>query len=256
MSGARVVVTGAAGGIGAAVAERYAREGARVALLDREETRPPSPDGLALRCDVTREDECRKAIDEATLAFGGLDVLVNNAGVTHLSAFEETDVKVLRRVMDVNFFGAVHCTKAALPALLQARGQVIALSSVAGFAPLVGRTGYAASKHALHGFFDSLRAEFGDRGLRVMLVCPSFVDTAIGAHALGGDGGPAPVGARTGVRHPLAPEQVADAIVHAAARNRRLLLIPREARLAWWMARLLPVLYERLMIRRTRAEGP
>lgn len=251
MDGKSVVVTGAAGGIGAALAERFARDGARVALLDREEIASPAGDVIALRCDVTQEEDCRAALDEVVASFGGIDVLVNNAGITHLGLFDETRIDVLRRVMDVNFFGAVNCTKAALPSLLERKGQVVAISSVAGFAPLVGRTGYAASKHALHGFFDSLRAEYSAEGLRVMLVCPSFVDTAIGDHALGADGGPAPKGVRTGLRNPLPPSSVADAIVRAAARNRRLLLIPREATLAWWITRLAPRVYEHLMIRRT-----
>jgi short-subunit dehydrogenase len=122
---------------------------------------------------------------------------------------------------------------------------------VAGIAPLATRTGYAASKYALHGFFESLRAEHVRDGLRVMLVCPSFVDTAIGDHALGTDGGPAPRAARTGVRAPVQPADVADAIVRAAARNRRLLLVGRQATLSRWIAKLAPTLYERLMIRRT-----
>jgi short-subunit dehydrogenase len=182
---------------------------------------------------------------------GGVDVLINNAGITHLGRFRDTDVAVIRKVMDVNFFGAVHCTKAALPSLLARRGQVIVLSSVAGFAPLATRTGYAASKHALHGFFDSLRAEHEAEGLRVLLVCPSFVDTAIGAHALGTDGRPASADARSGVRGAIPPERVADAVFAASRAGRRLLLIPRQARAYYWISRLAPHLFARLMARRT-----
>ncbi|MCP5057886.1 MAG: SDR family oxidoreductase [bacterium] len=251
MRGKHVVVTGAAAGIGAALAERYLREGARVALLDREEIDEPPENAISIRCDVTKEADCRNAFKEVVSAFGGIDVLVNNAGITHLGHFGDTQVDVLRQVMEVNFFGAVNCTKAALPSLLERNGQVIAMSSVAGFAPLVGRTGYSASKHALHGFFDSLRAEYASQGLRVLLVCPSFVDTAIGKHALGGDGGSAPREARTGVRNPTQPSTIADAIVRAAMKNRRLLLFPREATFSWWISRLAPRLFERLMIRRT-----
>lgn len=251
MHGKHVVITGAAGGIGAALADRFLREGARVALLDREEILQCPENAISIRCDVTKEADCRSAFEEVISAFGGIDVLVNNAGITHLGRFGDTRVSVLRQVMEVNFFGAVNCTKEALPSLLERNGQVIAMSSVAGFAPLVGRTGYSASKHALHGFFDSLRAEYGSQGLRVLLVCPSFVDTAIGKHALGGDGGSAPTEARTGVRNPTQPSTVADAIVHAAMKDRRLLCFPREATLSWWISRLAPRLYERLMIRRT-----
>ena len=256
-----VVITGAAGGIGAALARRYARDGARVALLDRdaEGAAAVAADlgddvARAWGCDVTSAADCQAAVAGVVSAWGGVDILVNNAGITHLGAFADTEVEVIRNVMEVNLFGAVNCTKAALPWLLDRRGQIVVLSSVAGVAPLAGRTGYAASKHALHGFFDSLRSEHRHEGLRVLIVCPSFVDTPIGDNALGPTGGPAPTEARTGVRTPMPPEVVADAIV-GARRGRRLLLVPREARLALWTARLVPRLYERLMLRRTGGTG-
>jgi len=255
-----VVVTGAAGGIGAALARRFARDGARVALLDRDTEGAAGvarelgeKAALALGCDVTSLADCKAAIDAIVSTWGGVDVLVNNAGITHVGLFRDTDVDVIRRVLDVNLLGAVHCTKAALPSLLDRSGQIVVTSSVAGFAPLATRSGYAASKHALHGFFDSLRAEHRRDGLRVLMVCPSFVDTAIGHNALGTGGGSASPEARTGVRSPMPPEDLADAVVRAALRNRRLLLVSREARLAYWVARLLPALYERLMLRRTLA---
>jgi NAD(P)-dependent dehydrogenase (short-subunit alcohol dehydrogenase family) len=252
-----VVVTGAAGGIGAALARRFAREGGRVALLDRDgdgvaavAAQVDASSSMAVSCDVTSFAECEAAIGEVSARWGGVDVLVNNAGITHLGRFHETDVDVIRRVLEVNFFGAVNCTKAALPSLLERRGRIVVTSSVAGIAPLATRSGYSASKHALHGFFDSLRAEHHDDGLRVLLVCPSFVDTAIGDHALGPDGGGAPPDGRSGVRSPMAPDDLADAVVRATARDRRLLLVGREAWLSYGIARLAPRLYERLMVRR------
>jgi NAD(P)-dependent dehydrogenase (short-subunit alcohol dehydrogenase family) len=256
-----VVITGAAGGIGAALARRFGREGARLALLDRDaagvealgrELESSGVTALPVPCDVTALAECQAAMKTVLSAFEGIDVLVNNAGITHLGRVCETDPDVIRRVMDVNFFGSVHCTKAALGPLLERRGQIIVISSVAGFAPLATRAGYSASKHALHGFFDSLRAEHRSQGLRVMLVCPWFVDTPIEDGALGPDGRPAGSGARTGVRTPARPEDVADAIVGAASRNRRLLLVPRQARFAYLVARLAPALFERIMVQRMR----
>jgi short-subunit dehydrogenase len=190
-------------------------------------------------------------MDAVASAWGGVDVLVNNAGITHLGPFHETEVDVIRRVMEVNFFGSVNCTKAALPSLLERRGQIVVISSVAGFAPLATRTGYAASKHALHGFFESLRAEHRRDGLQVMIVCPSFVETRIGDRALGPDGRPAPEEARSGVRAPARPDDVADAIFRGAARSRRLLLVPRHTRFYHAVARFAPSLFERLMARRT-----
>ncbi len=255
-----VVVTGAASGLGAALARRYARETPRVALLDRDEVNlaavaaelgelGASP--MTAVCDITSASECAAAVERVLRRWGGIDILVNNAGITHLGRFRDTDLEVLRKVVDVNFFGAVHMTKAALTSLLERSGRIVVVSSVAGIAPLALRTGYAASKHALHGFFESLRAEHAADGLAITMVCPSFIDTAIGDHALGPDGRTATAGSRTGVRDPVPPEAVADAIVDAVRRERTLLLYPRDARLSYWLARLAPSVFERLMIRRT-----
>ena len=257
-----MVISGAGGGLGRALCERFGSAGARIVALDRDES------GLAQTaaglnaagiasvtcvCDVTREDDCVKAMAEARRSFGGIDALVNNAGITHRSAFARTEPEVIRKVMAVNFFGALHCTHAAIEDLVARRGMVIAISSVAGFAPLIARTGYAASKHALHGFFDSLRTEVEPLGVKVLLVCPSFIQTGIEKNALAGDGGPAQhpqaiVGTRT------TAEEMAGRIFEAACREHRLLLPDRVSRSAWWVTRLLPRFYERLMVKKLGKE--
>lgn len=256
----RVVITGAANGLGAALARRFAREGSAVAVLDldvdavadsRSVLVADGAESLGLVCDVTAPADCERAIDEVVKHWGGIDVLVNNAGITHLGLVKDTSVDVLRRVLEVNFFGAVNCTQAALPELLANRGRVAAISSVAGFAPLATRAGYAASKHALEGFFSSLRSEHQDDGLRVTLACPSFVRTGIGRRALGPDGRTAGEDARTGVGHEVEPDQAADVIFRGIRAGKRVVLVGREARLAWWVAHLAPRMYERMMIRRT-----
>jgi short-subunit dehydrogenase len=164
-----------------------------------------------------------------------------------------TGLDVIRRIMDVNFFGAVNCTKAALPHLVARRGLVVVVSSVAGYTPLVARTGYAASKHALHGFFDSLRTELAPQGVDVMIACPSFIATHIDRNALGGDGKPVRH-AQVTVGRPLTPEDAAGQVVAAAQRGRRRLLIGRTARAAWQLNRFAPRLYEFIMARRLRGE--
>jgi NAD(P)-dependent dehydrogenase (short-subunit alcohol dehydrogenase family) len=259
---ATVIVTGAAGGLGRALALRFAEAGARVVALDRDDAGLATlaadlaacgSECLALRCDVTQADECRAAVEQAVGHFGGLDVLVANAGVSHRSGFAATGLEVIRRVMEVNFFGAVNCTKTALPHLVARRGLVVAISSVAGFAPLIARTGYAASKHALHGFYDSLRTELASSGVAVMLACPSFVATRIDRHALDGDGRPVRHAQLT-VGRPMSSERAAGIIVRAAERGRHQVFVGRTAWVAWWVSRIAPGLYARLMARRLRGE--
>jgi NAD(P)-dependent dehydrogenase (short-subunit alcohol dehydrogenase family) len=260
--GATVVVSGAGGGLGRALAFRFARGGARIVALDRDsgaveavtsDLAKAGFDALAVSCDVTEASACQAAIEETLERFGRIDVLVNNAGITHRSAFAATDTAVLRRVVEVNLFGAINLTRPALPALRQARGLIVAVSSVAGYTPLIARTGYAASKHALHGFFESLRTEVAPDGIDVMMVCPSFIATGIEKNALGPGGGAA-THAQVVVGRRLQPGDVADRVFRGAERSSRLLLIGRTARTAWWVSRLAPSLYERIMARILRGE--
>lgn len=262
LAGKVVVITGAAGGLGQALARSFAAAGAHIGALDLDGAaaealaaalRGQGRQAVGLACDVSDAAECERALAATIACWGRIDVLVNNAGITHRSAFRRTDAAVIRRVMEVNFFGAVNCTRAALDALVQSRGLVIVVSSVAGFAPLVARTGYAAAKHALHGFFDSLRTELAEDGVGVLVVCPSFIDTGIDRNALGGDGRPARH-AQQIVGERAQAADVAAAIVRAARTGKRLLLPGRMAKLAWWVSRLAPGYYARVMARRLRAE--
>ncbi|MFO1286982.1 MAG: SDR family oxidoreductase [Rubrivivax sp.] len=267
LAGAVVVITGAASGLGRALARHAALHGANVAALDLDDaglavlaaelTADLPMQGrnvLTLRCDVTDRSACEAAIARTVAHFGRIDWLFANAGISHHSALAHTAPEVIRRVVEVNFFGAVHITQAALPHLLSRGGVLVAISSVAGYSPLLARTGYAASKHALHGFFDSLRPEVAAAGLTVTLACPSFVDTAIDRHALDGRGHAGRHATRVVVGKPLAPQDVARRICEAAARGKPRVLIGRTAHLAWWLSRIAPGVYEALMARRMRAE--
>jgi NAD(P)-dependent dehydrogenase (short-subunit alcohol dehydrogenase family) len=260
--GKTVVITGAAGGLGGAFSRCFADAGATLGLLDlnaerlREATAALRARGVACvdaACDITDEDACRTAMATVLDRFGGIDVLVNNAGITHRSAFADTDTAVFRRVMAVNFFGALHCTKAALPSLMARRGLIVVVSSIAGIAPLYGRSGYAASKHALHGLFASLRTELRAAGVDVTIVCPGFTATGLTTAALDGDG--------SITRHPqstvgriASPAAVAQAVVRAAAQRKRLLVLSAAGQATHVLNRAFPALYERLMMRALRRE--
>lgn len=255
--GARVCVSGGAGAIGIATARALLAGGARVVLLDRDADRLAAAEAaldagehVSVRvCDVTDAGDCAHAIAACVSALGGLDVLVLSAGLTQVGAAAETDVAVYRRVMDVNFFGVIQLVQPALPHLRATRGSVVALSSVAGFAPLLGRTGYCASKHAVHGYLDTLRAELRGDGVHVMVVAPTFVESDFATRGLAGDGNLLPR-ARTTSGRLLRPEEVADAIVEGLRRRRDFLILGGTGRLAWWTWRLWPAFYERGMRRR------
>ncbi len=247
-----VVITGAAGGIGGALARRYRRDGARVALLDIDEsglgamTEALGSGGMVMTvgCDVTSEDACEDAAAAVIARWGGIDVLINNAGVSHMNAFADMDLDVFRRVIDINLFGTVYCTAAFLPSLRARQGRIAVMSSVAGFAPLSLRSAYAASKHALHGFFDTLRAELVDDGVSVTVVCPSFVKTNIEAHMLGDH---SRIRSRRTTGTEADPDDVADAIHAAVAARERMSFPTPDARMIFDVATSDPVGYDEFM---------
>lgn len=260
-----VVVTGGCAGIGRALVMRFAQSGARLAILDTQEAALESLvqhlgdhlgcEAIGLVCDVADGDAVQQAMALVTERFGGIDLLLNNAGITHRSTFAETELAVFQRIMAVNYFGAVHCTKAALPGLIARRGQVIVLSSLSGFAPLLYRSAYNASKHALHGLFETLRAELKGSGVNVMLVCPGFTATDLRKNALVGDGS-------VTQQPPLAigkvasAQDVAEAIYEGALRRRRLLVLSNINWRARLLARFFPRLFERVLLPRLSGLKP
>lgn len=257
-----VVITGGASGIGLAVARRFARAGAVCALLDMDE------EGLTRRaaefesaghqviihvCDVARQAECEAAIQAVIDRFGGIDVLFNNAGITQRSRFADTKPAVYEKVMAVNFFGALYCTRAAISSLIERRGLIMVNESIAGLAPLLGRTGYSASKHALHGLFTSLRAEVRGYGVHVMIVCPGFIRTHLQDRALGADG-EVTRRPQTFMGRQQSAESAAESIFRGACREKNLLVLTAVGKLGYWLSRLAPAFYERQMARRFSAE--
>jgi short-subunit dehydrogenase len=192
-----VVITGGTDGIGKALVDAMIQAGAKVATCSRHYDKLYSLQmeytNVLLHttvCDVSKEQDCRRFINSTIETFGGIDILINNAGVSMRALVSDTDVDVIRRVMDVNFFGAVYCTKFALPSVTERKGTIVGVSSIAGYRGLPGRSGYSASKFALQGWLESLRTELLEKDVNVMWVCPGFTTSNIRNASLTKDGSP------------------------------------------------------------------
>ncbi len=195
--GKTVVVTGASSGIGMALALDYGNLGANVVAGARNSDKLKelaaiikSKGSYSTWCvtDVSKEEDCRRLIETAVEKFGGIDVLICNAGISMRALFDEVDLSVLHRLMDVNFWGTVYCIKYALPYIQKSRGSIVGVSSVAGIHGLPGRTGYSASKYAMTGFLETVRIENLKKGVHVMIACPGFTASNVRFAALTADG--------------------------------------------------------------------
>ncbi|MGS2809356.1 SDR family NAD(P)-dependent oxidoreductase [Nocardia sp. MW-W600-9] len=243
------VITGAAGGIGRAMMRQFASAGYAVTGLDLPGA-CTSDDPRLLGCDITDEDQVRAAFDRVMSEHGRIDVLVNNAGISAIGSLMDHDAATYRRVMEVNYMGALLCTRAALAGLAATAGRIVVLSSVAGFAPVLGRPAYVGAKHAVTGLFTVLREELAPQGISVTMVHPTFVV-----------GGMSEVGRAAGVQRSttgpeITPEDVARLVVRAVADGQDLVLPGRTAKLAWWANRISPRGYARIMTRGLRATTP
>ena len=249
-----VVITGASSGIGRALAYECASVGANVVLGARqtEELAAVCDDivsrgGRAVfeRCDVTVREDCKALIARAVVAFGGVDVLICNAGVSMRALFDDVELDVLHRLMDVNFWGTVNCVKYALPYIQASKGSIVGVSSVAGLHGLPARTGYSASKYAMTGFLDTIRVENLKKGVHVMTACPGFTASNVRFAALTADGSPQGATPRNESRM-MTAEEVAHRIRKGVERRKRLLLMESEGRLTHLLKKFSPALVDRL----------
>lgn len=190
-----VIVTGGTDGIGKALVETLLTQGAKVSTCGRNhdklyklQTEFASSALHTVVADVSNENDCRRLIELTIKMFGGLDVLINNAGISMRAEIQEASIDVIRKVMDINFYGTVYCTKYALPHIMERKGTVVGVSSIAGYRGLPGRSGYSASKHALHGWMEAIRTELLESGVNVMWVCPGFTTSNIRNAALNKEG--------------------------------------------------------------------
>lgn len=262
LGGKTVVITGASAGIGRELALQLAARRAKLALAarsaealetTRQECLKAGAEAFGIVTDVAQKDECRRLVEETVNRFGGIDVFVNNAGISIYSRFDEvTDLGVFARIMDVNYLGSVYCTHFALPHLKRAGGLVVAISSLQGKTGFPNSTAYSASKHAMQGFFDSLRMELAGSGVDVLVVSPGPVATSIHTRRLAGDGRLSD----ESLKHPndrgMPVAECARQIVAAIEGRRRELVMTASGKVGQWMKLLAPELTDRYVIRAVR----
>lgn len=226
-----VVVTGGTDGIGKSIVEQLLASGAKVATCGRQHDKLyrlqaefPSYPLHTMVADVSNENDCRKFIESTIEVFGGIDILINNAGVSMRALLKDVTTDVLKKLMDVNFFGAVYCTKFALDSIMQRKGSIVGISSIAGYRGLPGRSGYSASKFALQGWLEAIRTELVDEGVHVMWVSPGFIRSNIRNAALTGEGeqqGETPLDEKK----LMSPDECAYHILKAVRKKKRSLVL-------------------------------
>lgn len=248
-----VVITGASSGIGRALAKEFAALGSKLSLAARrtellEELRAelPNTEILITTTDVSNENDCRNLMEQTIQRFGRIDVLINNAGISMRALFEEVDLKVIRQLMDVNFYGTVYCSKFALPHLLKTKGSLVGVISIAGYVGLPGRTGYSASKFAMRGFLDTVRIENLKKGLHVLVAAPGFTASEVRQVALTNDGSQQGETPRDESKM-MSSEECARHIVRAIVkRKRELILTFVEGKLTVFLGKFFPALLDKL----------
>lgn len=240
-----VVVTGASSGIGEACVHAFAEEGATVVLAARSADKMEaiaqslSTPTLCVPTDVAKEEDCAHLVQQTIDHFGRIDVLINNAGISMRAMFNAVDLSVLKQVMDINFWGAVYCTKYALPHLLKTKGSVVGVSSIAGYRGLPARTGYSSSKFAMQGFLESIRTEHLKDGLHVLVACPGFTASNIRNTALSADGGQQQESPLKEDKL-MTAEEVARHIRTATEKRKRTLILTRQGKLTVFFNKWLP----------------
>lgn len=248
-----VVITGASSGIGRALAKEFAAKGAKLSLgarrtelLEVLQTELPGTEILIQKTDVSSEYDCRILIEETIRKFGKIDILINNAGISMRALFEEVDLKVIKQLMDVNFWGTVYCSKYALPYLLKTKGSLVGVISIAGFVGLPGRTGYSASKFAIRGFLDTVRIENLKKGLHVLVAAPGFTASEVRKVALSTDGSQQGETPRDESKMMTSEECAAHIVKAIQKRKRELILTFTEGKLTVFLGKFFPSLLDKL----------
>jgi short-subunit dehydrogenase len=257
-----VIITGASSGIGKELALQYAKEGSLLVLAARNKEKLEAVTSscinlggkaIAVLTDVADEVQCKHLIESCVKEYGKIDLLVNNAGITMWAYFDQvTDLKIMEKVMQVNYFGSVYCTYYALPYLKESRGRLVGVSSLTGKAGIPTRSGYGASKHAMAGFFDALRVELKESGVSVTMIYPGFVSSEVRQRALGGDGKPlgeSPVKEN----EVMSVEKCVNLMIPAIASRKREVIMTFRGKIGMWLKLIAPGLVDRIALKAIRS---
>jgi len=250
-----VIITGASSGIGNALAQNFIRMGENVVMAARDIVKLKEMEIglhidqkkiLSVKTDVSNESDCRNLIKKTIEKFGTIDILINNAGISMRAIVEEVDLSVLKRVMDVNFWGTVYCTKFALPWLIASKGTVVGVSSIAGYKGLPGRSGYSASKFAVQGFLEVLRIENMKKGLHVLIACPGFTASNIRTNALAADGSQQGESPRN-EKKMMTPDKVAERIIEGIRRKKHRIILTTQGNITVTLNKFFPKTVDKLV---------
>ena len=255
MKNKAVIITGGTSGIGKALAHEFGSKGSQIFITGRnqqaldqtlEELRKNGVQAMGMTADVSVEEDNKKMAEACLREFGKIDILINNAGISMRAVFQEVDLDVVKEVMDINFYGVLYATKYCLPSILERKGSVVGISSIAGFRGLPGRTGYSASKFALQGFLEVLRTEMLKTGVHVLTACPGFTASNIRKRSLTSDGSQQGESPRKEEKM-MTAEECARHIYKATVRRKKYLILTTQGKFTVFMNKWFPGWMDKLV---------
>ncbi|CAN5149776.1 SDR family oxidoreductase [soil metagenome] len=257
-----VIITGGSSGIGKAMAEEFGKHGSKLFITGRnkadldvavDDLKKKGIEIIGFQADVSQEEDNKKMAAEALRAYGRIDVLINNAGITMRALFEEVDLGVIKKVMDINFFGVVYATKYCLPEIIKNKGSVVGMSSIAGYRGLPARAGYSASKFALNGFLEVLRTEMLKKEVHVLTACPGFTKSNTRIRALTKDGSQQGDSSRDEGKI-MSAEECASHIYQATIKRKKIIVLTTQGKLAVFLNKWFPVFMDKIVYKELAKE--